>query len=72
MAAIAYGHGSSNTIQKVSVEFAYRYWRNIATEPQKANLDSTLQDILKNSILRQVQTRLPPVINKLTGRFGGF
>ena len=72
VAAIAYGHGSSNTIQKVSVEFAYRYWRNIATEPQKANLDSTLQDILKNSILRQVQTRLPPVINKLTGRFGGF
>ena len=72
VAAIAYGHGSSNTIQKVSVEFAYRYWRNIATEPQKANLDSTLQDILKNSILRQVQTRLPPVISKLTGRFGGF
>ena len=72
VAAIAYGHGSSNTINKVSVEFAYRYWRNIATEPKKAALESTLQDILKNSILKNVQTRLPPVISKLTGRFGGF
>ena len=72
VAALAYGHGNSNTIQKVSVEFAYRYWRNIATEPKKASLEGTLQDILKNSILRNIQTRLPPVINKLTGRFGGF
>ena len=72
VAAIAYGHGSSNTINKVSVEFAYRYWRNIATEPKKAALESTLQDILKNSILKNVQTRLPPVICYLTGRFGGF
>ena len=67
-----YSHASSNAIHKVSVEFAYRYWRNIATEPQKASLDSTLQDILRNSILKQVQTRLPPVITKLAGRLGAF
>ena len=65
VAAQAYGHGNSNQIQKVSVEFAYRYWRNIATEPQKANLDSTLQDIIKNSVLRNVQSRLPQVIRRL-------
>ena len=65
--ALPYSHGSNNQIQKVSVEFAYRYWRNIATEPKKASLDSTLQDILKNSLLRQVQTSLPPVIRKLGG-----
>ena len=65
VAAQAYGHGNSNQIQKVSVEFAYRYWRNIATEPQKANLDSTLQDILKNSILRNIQTRVPQVLRRL-------
>ena len=63
--ALPYGHGNSNTIQTISVEFAYRYWRNIATEPQKANLDSTLQDIVKNSILRNVQSRLPQVIRRL-------
>ena len=70
--AMPYSHSSNNSIHKVSVEFAYRYWRNIATEPQKANLDSTLQDILKNSILGQIQTRLPPVITKLAGRLGAF
>ena len=63
--ALPYGHSNSNQIQKISVEFAYRYWRNIATEPQKANLDSTLQDIIKNSILRNVQSRLPQVIRRL-------
>ena len=65
VAALAYRHGSNNQIQKVSVELAYRYWRNIATEPKKAALDSTLQDILKNTVLRQVQTRLPPVLRRL-------
>ena len=63
--ALPYGHANSNAIQTISVEFAYRYWRNIATEPQKANLDSTLQDIIKNSVLRNVQSRLPQVIRRL-------
>ena len=62
---LTYGHGNKNQIQTVTVEFAYRYWRNIATEPQKANLDSTLQDILKNSILRNIQSRIPQVIRRL-------
>ena len=63
--ALPYAHGNSNAIQTISVEFAYRYWRNIATEPEKASLDSTLQDIIKNSILRNVQSRLPQVIRRL-------
>ena len=62
---IPLGHGSNNTINKVSVTFAYRYWRNIATEPDKANLESTLQDILKNSVVRQVQSQLPAVLRRL-------
>ena len=65
VAALAYSHGSNNQIQKVSVELAYRYWRNIATEPKKAALDSTLQDILKNTVLRQVQSSLPDVVRRL-------
>ena len=63
--ALPYGHSNNNAIQTISVEFAYRYWRNIATEPQKANLESTLQDILKNSIIRNVQSRLPQVVRSL-------
>ena len=33
--AIALGHASNNTINKVNVSFKYRYWRNIATEPKR-------------------------------------
>jgi len=63
--ALSYSHASNNEIHKVSVEFAYRYWKNIATEPEKANLDSTLQDILKNSVLRNIQSRVPTVLRRL-------
>ena len=63
---LPYGHSSNNQIHKVSVEFAYRYWKNIATEPENANLlESTLQDILKNSVLRNIQSRLPQVLRRL-------
>ena len=63
--AIPFSHASSNAINKVGVSFAYRYWRNIATEPQKANLESTLQDILKNAVIRQVQSQIPAVLRRL-------
>lgn len=62
---IAFGHASTNAINKVSVEFSYRYWRNIATEEDKPNLESTLQDILRNSIEKQIQTNLPAVLRRL-------
>ena len=65
VAAIAYGHGSNNTINKVSVEFAYRYFRNLGTEKDRKSLDNTLQDVLKNSVLRQVQSNLPDVVRRL-------
>ena len=65
VAALPYGHGNANSIQKVSVEFAYRYFRNIATEKDRKSLDNTLQDILKNSVLRQVQSNLPAVVRRL-------
>jgi hypothetical protein len=65
VAALPYGHGNTNSIQKVSVEFAYRYFRNLATEKDRKSLDNTLQDILKNSVLRQVQSSLPDVVRRL-------
>ena len=48
---------------KITVGFMYRYWENLATDEKKASLDNTLQDILANSILRQVQTRVPNVLS---------
>ncbi len=65
VAAIAYGHSSNNTINKVSVTFAYRYFRNLATEKDRKSLDNTLQDVLKNSVLRRVQSSLPTVLRRL-------
>ena len=65
VAALPYGHGNTNSIQKVSVEFSYRYFRNLATEKDRKSLDNTLQDILKNSVLRQVQSSLPDVVRRL-------
>ena len=62
---IDYGHGNSNAINKITVGFMYRYWENIATDEKKASLEGTLQDILANSILRQVQTRVPNVLRRL-------
>ena len=63
--AVPFAHASSNAINKVGVSFAYRYWRNIATEEEKDSLDSTLQDILKNSVIRQVQSQIPAVLRRL-------
>ena len=63
--AIPVSHASNNTLNKVNVSFAYRYWRNIATEPKKANLESTLQDILKDAVIRNVQSQIPAVLRRL-------
>ena len=68
VAEIAYGHASSNIINKVTVEFQYRKFRNLATEElggDTPSLENTIADILQNSILRQVQTRLPTVLRRL-------
>ena len=65
---IAYGHASANQINKVTVAFSYRKFRNLATEElggDTPTLENTLADILKNSVLRQVQTRLPSVLRRL-------
>ena len=62
---IDYGHGNNNAINKITVGFMYRNWENIATDEKKENLEGKLQDILSNSILRQVQTRIPNVLRRL-------
>ena len=62
---IDYSHGTTNSINKITVGFMYRYWENIATDEKKASLEGKLQDILANSILRQVQTRVPNVLRRL-------
>ena len=60
-----YGHGTKNSIQKVTVEFAYRYWRNLGTEPQRGNKDSNLADLLKNAVIRKFTNQIPMILKRL-------
>ena len=60
-----YSHGTTNTIQKVTVEFAYRYWRNLGTEPERGTNDSKLADLLKNAVIRKFTNQIPMVIKRL-------
>ena len=62
---IAYGHGSSNTINKVTVEFAYRYWRNLGTEPNRPKGLVSFQDILKNTITKNISSQIPTILRRL-------
>ena len=50
-----------------TVSFKFRYFRNLGTEPSsdREPLESTLSDILKNSVVRQVQSRIPRVLRRL-------
>ena len=69
VAAIAYGHGSSNTINKVTVSFSYRKFRNLASEGdlggERKTLEDNLTDIFKNTIRTQLLSRVPPVLRRL-------
>ena len=69
VAAIAYGHGSSNTINKVTVSFSYRKFRNLASEGdlggERKTLEDNLTDIFKNTIRTQLLSRVPPVVRRL-------
>ena len=60
-----YGHGLNNTIQKVTVEFAYRNWRNLGTEPERGTNDSKLADLLKNAVIRKFTNQIPMILKRL-------
>ena len=66
---IAYGHGSNNTINKVTVSFSYRKFRNLASEGdlggERKTLEDNLTDIFKNTIRTQLLSRVPPVLRRL-------
>ena len=67
IAAQTYDYSAVNQQQKVSVTFSYRYWKNLTDE---ANLPRSLSDrintIVLNSVERQIRSRIPQVINRLT------
>lgn len=67
IAAMTYDYSTLNAQQKLTVSFSYRYWKNLTDE---ANLPRSLSDrintIVVNSVERQIRSRIPQVINRLT------
>ena len=64
IAAQALSYDSTNQINKVSITFSYRYWKNLTDE---ADLPKPLQDrianILVNTVERRLLSNLPKVFN---------
>ena len=60
----ALSYDSTNQINKVSITFSYRYWKNLTDE---ADLPKPLQDrianILVNTVERRLLSNLPKVFN---------
>ena len=65
--AMAIGHANSNAIQKVNVSLSYKYWRNLIVDADVGNktLGNDIVEIAKNSIEKQILTRLPQVLRRL-------
>ena len=65
---IAYGHASSNQINKVTVGFSYRKFRNLATEELGGgtqNLESNLSEIFRNTLRTNLLNGVPAVLRRL-------
>ena len=65
---IAYGHASSNQINKVTVGFSYRKFRNLATEELGGgtqNLESNLSEIFRNTLRANLLNGIPAVLRRL-------
>ena len=65
--AVAFSHEKVSSVNTVSVDFKYRYFRNLSSESisSKPPTESTLSDLIKNSVARQLQIKVPQVIRRL-------
>ena len=66
IAAQSLSYAPSTEIQKISVTFAYRYWKNLTDE---ADLPKPLLDrigeVVVNGVEREIRNKIPSVLNKL-------
>ena len=57
--AVEYGYGKANEIQKITVEFAYKQWRNMGTETTGIDFGHAMQTSAK------IKARTPGIIDRL-------
>ena len=66
---IPYGHGNNNAINKLTVSFSYRKFRNLGTEEvnggEQKSLEAKLSEQLGNTLRANLQLRLPNVLRRL-------
>jgi len=67
IAAQTYDYSAVNQQQKVSVTFSYRYWKNLTDEARlPKSLADSLETLARNVVVRQLRSRIPALINRLT------
>ena len=67
IAAQTYDYSAVNQQQKVNVSFSYRYWKNLTDESRlPRSLSDRINTIVLNSVERQIRSRIPSVVNRLT------
>jgi hypothetical protein len=57
--AVEYGYGKANEIQKITVEFAYKQWRNMGTETAGIDFGHAMQTSAN------IKARTPGIIDRL-------
>ena len=67
IAAQTFDYSAVNQQQKVSVTFSYRYWKNLTDEASlPKSLADSLATLARNTVERQIRSRIPAIINRLT------
>ena len=66
IAAQTYDYSAVNQQQKVSVSFSYRYWKNLTDEARlPQSLADSLTNLARNTVERQLRSKVPAIINRL-------
>jgi len=66
IAAQSLSYAPSTEIQKISVTFAYRFWKNLTDEADlPKGLPDRIAEVVVNGVEREIRNKIPSVLNKL-------
>ena len=67
IAAQTLDYSTINEQMKIDVTFSYRYWKNLTDEASlPKSLADSLATLARNTVERQIRSRIPSVVNRLT------
>ena len=66
VASQSLSYAPSTEIQKISVTFSYRFWKNLTDEADlPKGLPERIAEVVVNGVEREIRNSIPRVINKL-------